>query len=79
MEKFINNQAVCIVLAFILLFIAAFLLVKIIQTLIGSVMDGDILKSLDRVLGFVLGALEGLFIVCAILILVCAQPWFVLS
>lgn len=79
MEKFINNQAVCIVLAFILLFIAAFLLVKIIQTLIGSVMDGDILKSLDRVLGFVLGALEGLFIVCAILILVCAQPWFELS
>lgn len=76
LEKIINNQAVCLVLSFILLFIVAFLLVKIIQTLIGNIFKGDILKSLDRVLGFVLGAIEGLAIICAILIIVCAQPWF---
>ncbi len=66
----------CVVISFVLLFIATFLLVKIIQTIIGSIASGDILKSLDRLLGFVLGVLEGLAIICFILVLLKAQPWF---
>lgn len=76
LENIIKIQTACVVIAFILLFIATFLLVKIIQTVIGSIASGDILKSLDRLLGFVLGVLEGLAIVCFILVLLKAQPWF---
>ena len=65
-----------IVLAFILIFITAFLIVKIIQILIEKAFDGEIMKSLDRVLGFAFGALEGILIVSCIMILVCAQIWF---
>lgn len=75
-EKIVVNPAASIVLAFLILFIAVFLFVKIIQKLTESFMEGEILGSLDRVLGFLFGALEGLAIVCAILILVKAQPWF---
>lgn len=79
LEKFINNQGVCLVLSFILLFITAFLLVKILQTIVGGIFEGEILRSLDRVLGFCLGIAEGLVVVCAILVLVKAQPWFELA
>ncbi|HBJ76320.1 MAG TPA: colicin V production protein, partial [Porphyromonadaceae bacterium] len=73
---YINNSAVCTVAAFILLFIITFLVVKIVQTIVSSIFGGEILGSLDRLLGFVFGAREGLCIVCVILILVKAQPWF---
>ncbi len=76
LEKFIKVKTLSVVIAFILLFIATFLLVKIIQTLISSIFSGDILKSLDKILGFALGAVEGIGIVCALLILIKAQPWF---
>lgn len=79
MQKFITNHTLCVILAFILLFIATFLLVKIVQTIIKSIFSGEILKSLDRVLGFVLGAFEGLCIVAAIFIILKAQPWFDLN
>ena len=71
----INIPAVDIVLAFLLIFITAFLLVKIMQIIAGAVFSGEIMRSLDRVLGFVFGALEGVLIVSCILILMKAQIW----
>ncbi|MGI5057959.1 CvpA family protein [Treponema pectinovorum] len=79
LENFINNKGVCLVLSFVLLFITAFLLVKIIQTIVGGIFGGEILRSLDRLLGFCLGTLEGLLLVCVVLVLIKAQPWFDLS
>lgn len=76
LEKIIRSKAVCAVVSFILLFITVFLLVKIIQTIISGAFKGEILKSLDRVLGFAFGVLEGLVIVCLFLVLIEAQPWF---
>ena len=75
-EKIIKIPAVDIVLAFILIFITAFLIVKIIQIIVGAIFSGEIMKSLDRVLGLAFGALEGLLIVSCILILMKAQIWF---
>ena len=74
--KIIHIPAVAIVLAFILIFITAFLIVKIIQILLERAISGEIMKSLDRVLGFAFGALEGILIVSCILIVLCAQIWF---
>ena len=76
MEQVIHNRAVATVVSFLLLFIATYLLVKIVQQLVGAAFRGEILRGLDRTLGFVFGALEGLVVVSLILILVNAQPWF---
>ncbi len=77
--KFIKIPAVDVVLSFILIFVTAFLLVKIIQIIVGAIFSGEIMKSLDRVLGLAFGALEGALVVCCILILIKAQIWFDLN
>ncbi len=74
--KIIRIAAVDVVLAFILIFITAFLVVKIIQIIVGAIFSGEIMRSLDRVLGLAFGAIEGLLIVSCILILLKAQIWF---
>ncbi len=74
--RFIKIPAVDVVLAFVLIFITAFLIVKIIQIAMGAIFSGEIMKSLDRVLGLAFGAIEGALIVCCILILMKAQIWF---
>lgn len=74
--KIINNKTVDLVIAFLLIFIAVFLFVKIIQILFKNIFSGEILKSLDHVLGFIFGAIEGVAIVSCVLILLEAQIWF---
>lgn len=74
--KIINNKTVDLVIAFILIFVAVFLFVKILQTALKNVFSGEILNSLDHVLGFIFGALEGAVVVSCILILLKAQVWF---
>ncbi len=74
--KIINNPAVDLVIAFILIFVAVFLCVKILQIIFKSIFSGEILKSLDHVLGFIFGAAEGIAIVACVLILLKAQIWF---
>ena len=65
-----------LVIAFILIFVAVFLCVKILQIIFKSIFSGEILKSLDHVLGFIFGAVEGIAIVACVLILLKAQIWF---
>ena len=76
MAKIINNSAVSLVVSFLLLFIVTFLFVKIIQYMVGNFLSGEILQSLDRVLGFFFGLFEGLIVVCCVFIIIQAQPWF---
>ena len=75
-EKIIKIPAVDIVLAFILVFVTAFLIVKILQIIVGAIFSGEIMKSLDRVLGLIFGAFEGLMLVSCLIILLKAQIWF---
>ena len=75
-SKIIKIPAVDVVIAFILIFITTFLIVKIIQMIVGMIFSGEILKSLDRVLGLAFGAVEGILVVSCILILMNAQIWF---
>lgn len=63
-------------IAFILLFVATFLLLKIIQHVIGSLFQSDIMSGLNRAMGFLLGIIEGLVIVSVILVVLNTQPWF---
>ena len=74
--EYIKNEFVTKILAFLLIFIFAYLIVRFIQLFLGKLFSGEILKGLDRSLGFFFGAVEGLLVVCVILILFYAQPWF---
>lgn len=62
--------------AFLLLFIATYLLVKILQHVIGSFFQSEIMSGLNRTLGFFLGVVEGVLVVAVVLIAMYAQPWF---
>lgn len=62
--------------AFLLLFVVTFIVVKIVQLMLGAVFRGEILGSLNRTLGFFFGALEGLVLVALILLVSTVQPWF---
>lgn len=78
-ESVVHIPVVAIVLSFLLIFVVTFLLVKIIQMLVGAVFSGEMLKSLDRTLGFLFGVLEGLFLVGVLLVVIASQPWFDVS
>lgn len=72
----ISNPLGASAVAFLLLFVVTFIVVKIVQLMLGAVFRGEILGSLNRTLGFFFGALEGLVLVALILLVSTVQPWF---
>ena len=76
MVKLVKNETISLILCFLLIFIIIFLFVKIIQTLIERLFDGEIIKGLDRSLGFFFGILEGFVVIFCIVFLLQNQPWF---
>ncbi len=63
------------IIAFLVLFIVVYLLVKLIEGLLHRGIEALSLKKLDSVLGFLLGAFEGLLIVCVALLILDLQPF----
>ena len=76
MTQLVHNEAVSAILCFVLIFVVVFLIVKIIQTILSRVFDGEIMKGLDRALGFFFGLLEGFVVVFVIIFIFMNQPWF---
>ena len=76
MMDFVKNQIASDILSFLVIFIAVFLFIKIIQTILSKVFDGEIMKGLDRSLGFFFGLVEGIVIVYVFIFLALKQPWF---
>ncbi len=76
LNKHIESDFISKILAFLLLFILVYLIVRLIQHFVGNFFSGEILGGLDRVMGFFFGAAEGLLVVCIVLIIIYAQPWF---
>ncbi len=74
--KDIKYPYVANVLAFLLIFVVTFLAIKILQMIIAKAFEWSILKSLDRTLGFIFGIVEGLAVVCLLIFLLNAQPFF---
>ena len=79
MTSLVHNQSVSLILSFVLIFVVIFLIVKIIQIIIERIFDGEIMKGLDRALGFFFGILEGFVVVFAGLFILTYQPWFDIS
>ena len=64
------------IIAFLTLFLVTYILIKIIEGLIHRGVEKLRLGKLDRVLGFLLGALEGLLVVSIVLVVLNIQPFF---
>lgn len=73
---FVNNSGLALIVAFLLIFMVVFLIIQIVKTIVGRAFEGEIMKGMDRSLGFFLGILEGFIVVMFILILLEAQPFF---
>jgi len=72
----IKSTLLAKILSFLLIFVVVFLIVKLIQILVSKIFQWEILKSLDRTLGFFFGLVEGAAIVCLLILLLNAQPFF---
>lgn len=79
MKQLVHNETISSILCFVLIFVIVFLIVKIIQTLLSKAFDGEIMKGLDRSLGFFFGLLEGLLVVFVFIFILMNQPWFDVS
>ena len=64
------------IVSFLLIFIVTFLSIKIVQMIVAKVFEWSILKSLDHTLGFIFGIVEGAAVVCLLIFLLDAQPFF---
>ena len=71
----IENQTLANIVGFLTVFVIVFLIIKIIQLVISKIFSLKILKSLDRVLGFVFGAVEGFAIVGLLIFFLNVQPF----
>ncbi len=75
-SRLVGEQAFAPAIAFLILFLATYLVIKLVQLFLGSLFENDSLQSLDRALGFFLGIIEGLLIIIVILIVLNLQPVF---
>ena len=64
------------VIAFVLLFLCAFGVVKLVEILLKSIVESIQFGAADRFLGIIFGLAEGLVIICLLLFLVTIQPFF---
>lgn len=67
------------ILAFLIIFIVVYITVRIVQKIVGFVFQGDIMRGLDRSLGFFLGIAEGFLVVALLLFLLHSQQLFNVS
>ncbi len=75
-EMHVKIHVLAVVLSFLLLFVIVFIIMKIIQLIVEKIFDGEIFKDLNRFLGCIFGIIEGLLVVCILMFVICAQPWF---
>ena len=63
------------IIAFVIIFLIAFAIVKIIEITLKNIIEGIQLGGLDRLLGLFFGIAEGIIIVCLLLFLISIQPF----
>lgn len=72
----ITNSALSISLSFFLIFIVVFLALSIIQHFVAKIFEGEIMKGLDKTLGFLLGIAEGLVVVIFVIAVLKVQQFY---
>ncbi len=64
------------ILAFLILFVIVYVSIRLVQKIVGFAFQGDIMRGLDKSLGFFLGIAEGFLVVGLILFLLHSQRFF---
>lgn len=72
----ISNSALSISFSFFLIFIVVFLTLSIIRHFVKKVFEGEIMKGLDKTLGFLLGIAEGLVVVIFVIAVLKIQKFY---
>ena len=78
-EPYIKIHILSLIVSFLMVFIVVYIILMIVRNIVSGIFGGEILKGLDRILGFAFGIVEGLALVALLLILLQAQPWFDVS
>ena len=72
--QLLGPKALSPIIAFLILFLSSYLVIKLVEVLLGSLFSSKSLKSLDRALGFFLGLIEGLLIIAILFMIITIQP-----
>lgn len=72
----ISSPILCNILAFVIVFAASFIVLKIISTIIHKFFEVTGLTGIDKFLGAVFGFVEGFAIICLVMFLLNLQPFF---
>lgn len=75
-DSFAVVAKISMVVSFFLIFIVVFLVICIIQHFVEKAFEGEIMKGLDRSLGFFIGVLEGFILVTFIIALLKYQTFY---
>lgn len=75
----INNVVLCNILSFLIIFVAVFIVVKLVGLILQKLFSFSILKSLDHALGLFFGLVEGLAVIWGIIFLLKLQPFIDVS
>ena len=73
--ELLGGKSLSAVIAFLILFLSVYLIIKLVQVFLGSIFSSESLKNLDRSLGFCLGLVEGLIVIGVILMLINIQTF----
>ncbi|UTC68350.1 MULTISPECIES: CvpA family protein [unclassified Treponema] len=73
--ELLGEKSLSAVIAFLILFLSVYLIIKLVQVFLGSLFSNESLKNLDRSLGFFLGLVEGLIVIGVILMLINIQTF----
>ena len=73
--ELLGEKALSAVIAFLILFLSVYLIIKLVQVFLGSLFSSESLKNLDRSLGCCLGLVEGLIVIGVILMLINIQTF----
>ena len=73
--ELLGEKALSAVIAFLILFLSTYLIIKLVQVFLGSLFSSESLKILDRSLGICLGLVEGLIVIGVILMLINIQTF----
>jgi membrane protein required for colicin V production len=75
LERYLGDAVWVQIIAFLLLFVVVFFLVKVLEGFLQKGMERLNLQQLDKFLGFFVGATEGFLLVAVILFLLKIQPF----
>ncbi len=78
-EKVTDANPLSGIISFLLIFIAVYFVIKIIQRIVNRAFENESMRNFDRALGFFLGVGEGLLFCAVIIVVLTLQPFFDVS